>query len=132
MADEFSMLQQELEWGQQERRRREQAAQDSNEQRMREERARNSRELAKAQRDADAAAASKRQSREIAALLKAAPALAAELDELADAYNPQRQLRARIAVANDAMQKALAAGAYDLAVKWEAWRNRALAMLGVG
>ena len=54
------------------------------------------------------------------------------LDELADAYNPQRQLRARIEIANDAMQKALAAGAYDLAVKWEAWRNRALAMLGSG
>ena len=58
--------------------------------------------------------------------------LAAELDELADAYNPHRQLRAKIAVANDAMQKALAAGAYDLAVRWESWRNRALTMLGAG
>jgi hypothetical protein len=132
MTDNFAELLEDCRVGQEVREQRERDAQQAREQQTRAERVRAADRLAKAQRDADAAAAAKRQSREIAALLKAAPALAAELDELADAYNPQRQLRARIEIANDAMQKALAAGAYDLAVKWEAWRNRALAMLGSG
>ena len=62
-------------------------------------------------------------------MIKAAPALLAAVETLAQQINPQHALRAKAAQAGEAMTKALADGHYDIAMKLEIWRNRFLAQL---